>query len=103
MINIAKPIFERCKQHGYKLDSMKGDNSRADFWFRNPNVKEELQMFEVVVDKDLESVKMAIIMDLGSWNEALDTDSNNTEEILKTIDLWISEESLKKLEEMLEE
>lgn len=103
MINIVKPIFERCRQHGYNLDSMKGNNSRADFWFRNPNVKGQLQMFEVVIDKDLESVRMAIIMDLGSWNEAIDTDLNDTEEILKTIDLWISKESLKELEEMLEE
>ena len=94
-------IIKQCKKHGYELIGNAGwvDCLR----FVNSNVRKEFQVFDVVVDKDLESVRMAIIMDLGSWNEALDTDLNNTEEILKTIDLWISEESLKKLEEILEE
>lgn len=98
MINISKLIIERCRQNGYKLDKMNGNSSRADFWFRNPDVREELQMFEVVVDKDLESVKMAIIIDLGSWNEALETDLNDVEEVLNQIDLWISKDSLKEVE-----
>ena len=94
-------IIKQCKKHGYELIGNAGwvDCLR----FVNPNVRKELQVFDIVIDEDLESVKMAIIMDLGSWNEALDTDLNDTEEILKTIDLWISEESLKEVEKYLED
>ena len=95
---IAKQIMEECRKYGYKLDRMSGSQERCDMWFRNKSVRDELQMFEVVIDKDIERVAMAIIMDLGSWNEATEYDYNDIEDIKEGISSWLSEENLKEVE-----
>lgn len=100
---IRKQIMEHCRKHGYKLDRMSGSPERCDMWFRNKSIRDELQMFEVEVDEDLERVAMAIIMDLGSWNEATEHDYNNMEDILNGINSWISKENLEEAEKWLEE
>ena len=93
-------IIEECKKYGYELN-WEGDNFYS---FRNDNVREELQVFDVQIDYELESVTMAIIIDLGSWNiDSLECDLNNEEEVLKAIGNWLKPENLKSIEEWLNE
>ena len=40
--------------------------------------------------------------DLGAWNDALEYDLNELEEILKGIELWISPKYLKEVEKWFE-
>ena len=91
-------IIEECLKYGYYL-FWEGDNFYS---FRNDDVREELQVFDVLIDYDLESVSMALIIDLGSWNEALESDLNDEEDILNNIKNWLSEENLKSIEEWLD-
>ena len=91
-------IIKECKKYGYELD-WEGDNFYS---FKNYNIREELQTFDVLIDYDLESVSMALIIDLGSWNEALESDLNNEEDVLENIGNWLSEENLKSIEEWLD-
>ena len=87
---MKQKIIEECKKYGYYL-FWEGDNFYS---FRNDNVREELQVFDVLIDYELESVSMALIIDLGSWNEALESDLNNEEDIMNNIKNWLSEENL---------
>lgn len=94
---LKKIIIEECKKYGYELNWEKDDYLH----FVNNNVREELSCFCVNIDEDLERVSMAILMDLGSWNDAIDSDINNIEDIKKNINLWLSEENLKEVEKYL--
>lgn len=92
-------IIKECKKYNYEF-TYANDNVLR---FINENVREELQLFEVLVDEDLERVTMAVIMDLGSWNEATEHDYNNLEDIKNGIASWISKENLEEVEKWLEE
>lgn len=92
-------IIKECKKHNYEF-TYANDNVLR---FINENVREELQLFEVLVDEDLERVTMAVIMDLGSWNEATEHDYNDIEDIKEGIASWISKENLKEAEKWLED
>ena len=70
---MKQKIIEECKKYGYELN-WEVNNYLS---FINRNVQEDLQMFGVQIDKELERVCMALIIDLGSWNEALESDLNN--------------------------
>lgn len=94
---LKKIIIEECKKYGYELSWEENDYLH----FVNNNVREELSCFCVNIDEDLERVSMAILMDLGSWNEATECDLNDLEDIKKNINLWLSEESLKEVEKYL--
>lgn len=87
-------IIKECEKHNYEFTYAIGNTLR----FINKNVREELQLFEVLVDEDLERVAMAIIMDLGSWNEATEHDYNDLEDIKNGIASWISKENLAEAE-----
>lgn len=91
-------IIEECKKYGYLLDYEEDDYLH----FRNPTVREELQIFNVIIMEELELVSMAVIIDLGSWNEALESDLNNEKDIMKNIESWLSEKNLKSIEEWLD-
>lgn len=96
---MKRKIIKECKKYGYLLDYKDGDFLQ----FKNENVHEDLQIFQVEIDKELELVSMALIIDLGSWNEAIDSDLNNEKEIMENIKNWISEENLKLVLEWLED
>lgn len=87
-------IIKECKKYNYEFTYAIDKTLR----FINKNAREELQLFEVLVDEDLERVAMAIIMDLGSWNEATEHDYNNLEDIKNGIASWISKENLEEAE-----
>ena len=91
---LKKIIIEECKKYGYELNWEENDYLH----FVNNNVREELSCFYVNINEDLEKVSMAILIDLGSWNDAIDSDINNLEDIKKNINLWLSEENLKEVE-----
>lgn len=84
-------IIEECKKYGYEFQYEHEEYGLLVF--TNNNVIEDLQVFHVQVNEDLETVSMAIITDLGSWNEATDSDINNEEDIMHNIELWIGEEN----------
>lgn len=92
-------IIKECKKYNYEFECA----IENFLHFKNKNVREELQVFHVLVDEDLERVAMAIIMDLGSWNEATEHDYNNLEDIKNGIASWISKENLEEAEKWLEE
>lgn len=93
---LKKMIIEECKKYGYEyLFDQESDNCLI---FRNPNIREELDTFAVSIDKDLERVSMTILIYLGSWNDATESDLNDLEDIKKNINLWLSEKSLKEVE-----
>lgn len=94
---LKKMIIEECKKYGYEYSF--DQESDTCLIFRNPNVREELNTFAVSINEDLEIVSMAILIGLGSWNDAIDSDINNIEDIKKNINLWLSEENLKEVEE----
>ena len=48
--------------------------------------------------EELEYVSMTLIIDLGSWNDAIDSDINDLEDIKNNIKSWLSEENLKEVE-----
>lgn len=87
-------IIKECKKYNYEFEYAIEDCLH----FKNKNVREELQIFHVLVDEDLERVAMAIIIDLGSWNEATEYDYNDIEDIKEGIASWLSEENLKEVE-----
>ena len=93
---LKKMIIEECKKYGYEY--LFDQESDGCLIFRNPNVREELNTFAVSINEDLEIVSMAILIGLGSWNDAIDSDINNIEDIKKNINLWLSEENLKEVE-----
>ena len=87
-------IIEECKKYGYELEW-----ECDDFYsFKNYNVREELQTFDVKIDYDLESVTMAIIIDLGSWNIDSVEYELNDEEVTEAIKTWLSPENLAEVE-----
>lgn len=87
-------IINECAKYGYILEYQEEDLLS----FRNPNVREELQLFHVRIYEELEMVSMALIIDMGSWSDSVDVDLNDEKEILKEIGLWISEQNLKEVE-----
>lgn len=96
-------IIKECKKYGYILYHSEKKDNCIYLNFKNDNVREELQFFSVEIDKDLERVTMAIIIDLGSWNEALESDLNDIQDIKENIGSWLSENNLKLVEEWLNE
>ena len=92
-------IINECKKYGYEF----AYERNGFLEFKNEKVIEELQLFQVEIDYDLEMVKMALIIDLGSWNEALESDLDNIEEILDNIKNWLCVENLNSIEEWLVE
>jgi hypothetical protein len=87
-------IIEECKKYGYELSWEEDDYLH----FVNNNVREELSCFCVRIYEELEYVSMALIIDLGSWNDAIDSDINDLEDIKYNIKSWLSEENLKEVE-----
>lgn len=94
MKEIKQIIIEECKKYGYLLNYEENDYLH----FRNTEVREELQTFNVRIMEELELVSMAVIIDLGSWNDATDADMNNEAEVLEQIKLWLSPENLAEVE-----
>lgn len=92
---LKKMIIEECKKYGYELSWEENDYLH----FVNNNVREELSCFCVRIHEDLEYISMALIIDLGSWNDATESNINNIEDIKKDINLWLNEENLKEVEE----
>ena len=78
-------IIEECKKYGYELSWEEDDYLH----FVNNNVREEFNCFCVRIYEELNYVSMAIIMDLGSWNEATECELDNEEEIIKNIKIWL--------------
>ena len=91
---MRKKIVEECAKYGYEFEYEDGNLLS----FRNPNVREELQLFHVTVSEELDVVSMALIIDLSSWDNAINVDLDSEEEIYKTIELWISKENLSEVE-----
>lgn len=87
-------IIEECKKYGYELSWEEDDYLH----FVNNNVREELSCFCVRIYEELEYVSMTLIIDLGSWNDAIDSDINDLEDIKNNIKSWLSEENLKEVE-----
>lgn len=88
-------IINKCKEYGYEfIDEI--DNVLV---FQNKETIEELQIFHVLVDEVLERISMALMVDMGSWNEASDCDLNDIEEINYQIDSWLGEYNLSILKE----
>lgn len=98
MEEIKQIIIEECKKYGYGLSWEEEDYLH----FVNNNVREELSCFCVRIYEDLEMVSMAIIIDLGSWNDAIDSNINDLEDIKNNIKNWLSEENLNSILEWLE-
>lgn len=96
---MKQKIIEECKKYGYELNWE--ENNYLSFI--NRNAHKDLQVFDIQVDEELERVCMAIIIDLGSWNEAIEYDLNNEEEIMNGIKNWISEDNLNSILEWLED
>lgn len=84
-------IIEECKKYGYEFQYEYEENGLLVF--TNNNVIKDLQVFHVQVNEDLEMVSMALIVDLGSWNDAIDSDLNNEQSIMENIKCWLSEEN----------
>lgn len=98
---IRKQIIEECAKYGYIFS---GEMERdCVHHFVNANVREEINLFDVYIDKDFERVAMALIMDMSSWNEATEHDYNDIEDIKEGINSWISKENLEEAEKWLEE
>lgn len=95
--SMKEKIINECTKYGYKLDKIENDF----MYFVNENQIEELQLFLVNIDYDLETVSMSLIVDLGSWNEATDSDLLDEEDIIKNIQNWLSEENIKEVEKWL--
>ena len=91
---MKEKIIEECKKYGYLLNYEEDDYLH----FRNTEVREELQTFAVRIMEELELVSMAVIIDLGSWNDATDADMNDEAEVLESIKLWLSPENLAEVE-----
>ena len=91
---MKEKIIEECKKYGYLLTYEEDDYLH----FRNTEVREELQTFAVRIMEELELVSMAVIIDLGSWNDATDADMNDEAEVLEQIKLWLSPENLAEVE-----
>lgn len=93
---IRKQIIEECAKYGYIFS---GEMERdCVHHFVNANVREEINLFDVYIDEDLERVAMALIIDMSSWNEASEYDYNDIENIKEGIASWLSKENLKELE-----
>lgn len=92
-------IIKECKKYNYEFEYA----IESCLHFKNKNVREELQVFHVLVDEDLERVTMAVIMDLGSWNEATEHDYNDLEDVKNGIASWLSKENLEEAEKWLED
>ena len=84
-------IIKECKKYGYEFKYEREESGLLVF--TNDNVIEELQVFHVQINEDLEMVSMAIITDLGSWNNAIDSDLKNEQSIMENIKGWLSEEN----------
>lgn len=93
---LKKMIIEECKKYGFEFSFTEERNKCLVF--RNTGIREELSTFAVIIDEDLERVSMAILIDLGSWNDATESDINDIDDIIENINLWLSEESLKEVE-----
>ena len=100
---LKENIIEKCKEYGYLLDTTCCKDGKTTFQFRNDNVAPQLSLFIVEIDEDLERVQMVVMHDLGAWNDALEYDLNELEEILKGIELWISPKYLKEVEKWFKE
>lgn len=92
-------IINECKKYGYEF----AYERNGFLEFKNEKVIEELQLFQVEIDYDLEMVKMALVIDLGSWNEATDSDINDLDDIRNNIANWLSVENLKEIQKWLGE
>lgn len=89
-------IINECKKYGYDLEYQIEDYFYS---FRNTNVREELQVFQVRIDEDWNSVSMVILIDLASWSyDSIDSNLNDENEIMENIKLWISPDNLKEVE-----
>lgn len=93
---IEKKIIEECKKYGYEHQETHDENNAM--FFGNLNVREELNLFIVNIDQELEQVSMYLCIDMASFGEATDNNINDLEGIKENIRLWISEENLKEVE-----
>lgn len=95
---LKESIIEKCKEYGYLLDTTCCKDGKTTLNFKNDNVVPQLSLFIVEIDEDLERVQMVVMYDLGAWNDALEYDLNELEEVLKGVELWISPKYLKEVE-----
>ena len=93
---LKESIIEKCKEYGYLLKDTSCKDGKTTLHFRNP----QLSLFIVEIDEDLERVQMVVMYDLGAWNDALEYELNELEEILKGIELWISPKYSKEVEKL---
>ena len=93
---LKESIIEKCKEYGYLLKDTSYKDGKTTLHFRNP----QLSLFIVEIDEDLERVQMVVMYDLGAWNDALEYELNELEEILKGIELWISPKYSKEVEKL---
>lgn len=91
---MKEKIIEECKKYGYIVEHQEEEFIS----FRNTAVREELQVFNVRIIEEIDLVSMAVIIDLGSWNDATEADMNNEAEVLEQIKAWLSPENLAEVE-----
>lgn len=105
MEKLKQMIIEECKKYGYELLGENNSLEKNEVWLFlfNENQVQELQVFDVRISKDLEMVSMALVIDLGSWNEATDSDINDLDDIRNNIANWLSVENLKEIQKWLGE
>ena len=87
---MKQKIIEECKKYGYELNYERNELLS----FTNENVNEYLQIFHVRVYESINLVQMALMIDMGSWSEASDSDLDNEEEVLNNIRIWLNEDNL---------
>lgn len=90
-------IVTECKKYDYFLDNEIIENDKIKLSFKNDNQIEELKQFNVIIDYALELVSMALIIDLDSWNYAIDSNINNINDIIENIHSWLCKENLEEV------
>lgn len=119
MERLVKHIINECKKYHFELLGIDNDdetnqvlNFAIDSDFAKENgLNENLDRFDVVVrewDTDIYSVDMALIINLGSWNDATnETVDYSKKEPYKWLDCgiyyWLSLDNLKAVNKWLEE
>lgn len=103
MEQLKQTIIEECAKYGYNFDGEGENKELEEIWltFENPNECSELNSFVVIIDIGLEQVTMYLSIDMGSFNDAIDSDINNIEDIKENIRNWLCKENLNEVKKWL--
>ena len=98
---MKQKIIDECRKYGYELNYIYKQSGYEMLTFINESVREELKTFNVCIDYELEQVSMYIVIDMGSFNEALESNINDEADVMDNIKGWLSKENLKSIEEWI--